>query len=371
MNKITIAIDCRLWNETGVGRYIRNLVWELAKIDKKNSYILFFRKNEFENVELPGENFKKSLADVRWHSIAEQTRLSKILEKENFDIIHFPYFSVPFPIKRPFIVTIHDLIINHLSTGKASTRNLFFYYLKHYGYRFVLWKAVRSAKKIIAVSNATKQEIIDHYHIAPDKIAVTLEGVDEKITSKTSKKIIDGEYFLYVGNAYPHKNLERLIKAFEVFKKQDKKNTKLVLVGKEDFFYKRLKKIVDPKFKDSILFYEKVSDSGLSSLYIYAKALIVPSLMEGFGLPAVEAMANNCLVLASDIPSLKEVCKDAAIYFNPVSITDISEKLEKVSDISQSNLEEKIKTGSKLVQEFSWKKMVAQTLDVYENSTRL
>ncbi len=372
MRNIKIGIDCRLWNETGVGRYIRNLVWELAKIDKKNSYTLFFRKNEFENVKLPGENFGKSLADIRWHSFSEQINLYKIFDKAKLDFIHFPYFSVPFLIKTPFIVTIHDLIINHFPTGKASTKNPVFYHIKHFGYRFILQKAINNAKKIIAVSNATKNEIIKLYNTKPEKITVTYEGADEKILIKDQdKKIMQGQYFLYVGNAYPHKNLERLLKAFASFKNNDKRETKLVLVGKEDFFYKRLKKTVDPLFAKYVLFYEKVSDGGLASLYKHAKALVIPSFMEGFGLPAVEAMVNECIVLAADIPSLREVCKEVAFYFDPFSINAIANTLAKIAETPDSKLEIRKEQGLKLSKSYSWKNTAARTLEVYESCARL
>src|SRR5579872_4995215 len=111
-----IAIDCRLWNETGVGRYIRNLVEELGFLDSKNEYIPFFKKEEYETVPLPGKNFQKRLADIPWHSLQEQREFKKLLEKENVDLVHFPYFSYPIGYKRKFVITIHDLIIDHFPT---------------------------------------------------------------------------------------------------------------------------------------------------------------------------------------------------------------------------------------------------------------
>src|SRR5579872_825007 len=101
-----IGIDARLWNETGVGRYIRNLVYELGKIDAKNSYTLFFKKEEYESVVLPGENFTKVLADVNWHGLDEQFRFKKILEKQQLDMVHFPYFSYPIGYRGKFVITI-------------------------------------------------------------------------------------------------------------------------------------------------------------------------------------------------------------------------------------------------------------------------
>lgn len=364
-----IGIDCRLWNETGIGRYVRNLVWNLAKIDHKNKYLLFFKDNEFRNVELPGKNFEKKLADVHWHSIGEQISLAGILKKEKMDLVHFPYFSIPVNYNLPFVITIHDLIINHFPTGKASTRMPIIYWLKLFAYKFILFSAIKKSKTIIAVSNATKKEIIDHYHVSEGKIHVTYEGVDDRIYSKIyDKPIIEGKYFLYVGNAYPHKNLERLIFAFKNFKERAENSSKLVLVGKQDFFYARLKQTVEKLNIPEVLFYEKISDAGLSNLYANATALVSPSLMEGFGLPVVEAMSSGCPVAVSDIDVYREICADNAVYFDPKSIESIQDVLTKIYSGSIKDIEKLRKNGMLRAKKFSWENMARQTLKIYESS---
>ena len=127
-----IGIDIRLWNQTGVGRYIRNLVLNLAEIDKKNGYVLFARSEDFQSIksEIKNPNWKLVKADIKWHSISEQINFPSILNKENLDLVHFPYFSVPIFYNKPYVLTIHDLIIDHFPTGKASTLFLPFYYFK-------------------------------------------------------------------------------------------------------------------------------------------------------------------------------------------------------------------------------------------------
>jgi glycosyltransferase involved in cell wall biosynthesis len=171
-----IGIDCRLWNQTGVGRYLRELVYHLAEIDKDNQYLLFFRREEFENLEPPGPNFKKKLADIRWHSFGEQIFLPYILFKEHLDLVHFPYFSVPIFYPGKFVLTIHDLIIDHFATGQASTLPIIFYKIKRLAYKYVVWWALHRAAKVITVSQSTKKEIVDHYKIDPGKIIVTYEA---------------------------------------------------------------------------------------------------------------------------------------------------------------------------------------------------
>src|SRR5258708_17511829 len=134
---LRIGIDARLWNETGVGRYIRNLVQNLAEIDPYNHYVLFLCKKEFHSLSLPGNNFEKRLADFRWHSLEEQYRFPRILAVEKLDLVHFPYFSFPLFYSGKFILTIHDLILHHFPTGKASTRSLLYYQIKLLGYKFL------------------------------------------------------------------------------------------------------------------------------------------------------------------------------------------------------------------------------------------
>jgi glycosyltransferase involved in cell wall biosynthesis len=364
-----IGIDVRLWNETGVGRYIRNLVWQLEKIDKKNEYVLFtYSGINRSELNIQSNRFKIVETNIHWHTIEEQTQLPKILEKENLNLVHFPYFSVPILYKKPFVITIHDLIINHYPTGKASTLPLPVYYLKHFGYQFVMKQAAKKAQKILTVSEATKSEIVEHLNVSADKITVTYEGVDKKLTANNGQGTKGKEkYFLYVGNAYPHKNLERLIEVFEKIIKE-KPQCKLLLVGKEDYFYTRLKeKVLSKHLEDSIVFCRNVSDEELMRLYAGATALITPSLMEGFGLPGLEAMHHGTLVLASDIPVYKEVYQDAAIYFDPLDVVAMHATILKVLDNGET-FTKHIAKGYQLAKNFSWEKMAKETLKVYESS---
>lgn len=158
-------------------------------------------------------------------------------------------------------------------------------------------------------------------------------------------------YFLYVGNAYPHKNLEILIRATPI---------PLVLVGKEDFFYKRL------PHTECTVFFGKASEEELQNLYTNATALVFPSLMEGFGLPGLEAMAVGTPVVCSDIPVFHEIYGDAALYFDPKNSEDISNKLQTI--ISDKKLAKLLVEKGKLqVKKYSWKEMARKTLEAYKN----
>jgi glycosyltransferase involved in cell wall biosynthesis len=368
-----IGIDARLWNETGVGRYIRNLVWELQKLDKKNNYVLFLdKKAKLQDIKIK-ERWKIVETDIRWHTIKEQRLFPKILEKENLDLMHFPYFSVPIFYSGPFVITIHDLIIHHYPTGKASTLPSPVYYVKRFGYKYVIKQAAQKAEKIVTVSQATKDEIIKHLGVRSDKIVVTYEGVEDttKFTVQRSQGEFKNEkYFLYVGNAYPHKNLDYLAEVFKLIFTEFP-DIKLVFVGKKDYFYARLQeKVKNLGIEKNTVFTGFISEKDLQQYYTNAIATIQPSLMEGFGLTGLEAMSNNCLVLASDIPSLKEIYGDAAVYFDPLAVESLRATIREVLSDGKS-FQSLLSHAKKRVSNFSWDEMAEQTLKLYESCSRV
>jgi len=362
-----IGIDCRLWNETGVGRYIRNLVQELQILDKKNNYALFVLSKDYNEIKIKNSKFKIVKVDIKWHTLDEQLKFPQVLNQESLDLMHFPYFSVPILYNRPFVVTIHDLIQNHYSSGHASTLPFLFYYLKKIGYRKVLNYAILKSKKIIVPLVSVKEDLIKTLKVSRDKIIVTQEGFDSNIkkrkVSESVLKATDNPYFLYVGNAYPHKNLEALIKGFS----DVKLGVNLILVGREDYFYKNLKE----KKNSNLIFLHDVSDSDLFYLYSNSTAVVSASFMEGFGLIPLEALETGAIPVVSDIPAFCEVCGDAAIYFNPKDTTDITDKLVKAINLEESEKKEIKKKAEVVLKKFSWQKMAKETLKIYESCISL
>lgn len=366
-----IGIDVRLWNETGIGRYIRNLVINVLASQSDFEFVLFAKPQDVHLINRETVKSKQlfQIVETRitWHSIEEQILFPNLLIKYNLDLMHFPYFSVPVFYKRPFIVTVHDLIINFFPTGRASTLPTPIYSMKRFGYSVVLKTALKHSKKIITPTVATKQEIKKLYGISDSKIEVTLEGVDLEISDFKPVVFKDkNPYILYVGNAYPHKNLEGLVKAFQIFSKKNPEYT-LKLVGKEDFFYKRLKKMVGKNDIQNIEFLGFIADDVLGGMYKNASVVVVPSFMEGFGLTALEAMKMGGVVAVSNIPSLVEVCKEAAFYFDPHDSLSIARTLDDVVSLPQSKRLERIKVSKNHANIYSWEKMAQLTLDVYNS----
>ncbi len=377
-----IGIDARFWYESGVGRYTRNLVEQLQKIDKTNNYILFVNPIYHQKIK-NNKNWKLVKTAIHWHSIEEQFKFPQIINREDLDLMHFPYFSVPIFYHKPFIVTIHDLILHHFATGEATTRSQLVYKLKLMGYKFIMRNSAQNARKIITVSKATKEEIIKHLNVPEEKISVIYEGAGTKHTprgwqAERSEAMTplgwesEGSFFLHVGNLYPHKNMNLVLQSLKKIREEDNLPIQLIIAGKEDYFYKRFqKKVKEMGLENQILFLGEVSDSKLHELYQNAIALISPSLMEGFDLPTVEAMTNNCLVLASDIPVHKEICKDAAIYFDPEREEDLISKMKQVYKNEKEMYKEKIKSGKSRASKFNWEQMARETLKLYEDSIGL
>lgn len=336
-----IAIDCRMINEAGIGRYVRNLTENLAKIDSKNKYVLFS-------------------PDIKWYSIKEQIELPKLLKLLKLDLMHFPHFNVPLLYKGKFVVTIHDLIHQHFGMQRATTHGPLIYKLKQFGYKKVFQHAIKKAQKILVPSNFVKDQLIKDWQVESNKIVVTYEAVDDKILKIKPKKL-SGDYIFYVGNAHPHKNVEGLIKAFLKLKTG---KLKLVLAGHDHYFWQRIKKEYQ---YPNIIYKGNVSDEELVTLYKNARCFVMPSFEEGFGIPLLEAMALSCPVVSSNAGSLPEVGGDACLYFDPHDQQDMMKKIKKV--IQENNLrQDLIKKGLKRYKEFSWKKLAKQTLEVYENS---
>lgn len=374
-----IVIDGRLWSESGLGRYIRNLVCELQKIDKLNNYEILLLRTNFDQINFENNNFHKVLADFKWYGIDEQVKLPKLLGELKSDLVHFPHFNVPIFYKGKFMVTIHDLIHQHFQTRETSTLNPLFHAVKKAGYKKVFSQAVKKSIKIIVPSGFVKEQLIKEWGIKKDKIMVTPEGVDEEIIKEANKigskdfiKMAEKfgfkkPYLFYIGNAQPHKNLPRLISVFSKLKEKYF-DLSLVLSGPNHYFWEKIKK---ESHLGGVIFTGFVSEKEMVSLYQNAEAFIMPSLEEGFGIPLLEAMACSCPVVSSKAGSLPEIggplVGGAVIYFDPKDEKEMENKIFQVLK-SEKLRKELIKKGERRYKKFSWEKMAKQTLEIYQSS---
>ncbi len=354
-----IGIDCRLWNESGIGRYIRNIVYNLVEMDSKNEYVLFILDKDRQSINLPHQVTLIS-ANYRWYTFKEQFFFPFLLYKQKLDVFFVPNINFPLFYFKKTIATIHDLTVLKIKTGRVSTHPYIFYYLKRLAAIFILYNIVFRAKKIFTVSEFVKKDITKTLKVSPSKIYITYCAVDEKfkptsqqaISNVLDKYNIKKPYILYIGNAHPHKNLERLIQAFEHVLTDFPKLT-LVLGGRYDYFYQRLKnEFAGYPGISRIVFAGFIDDVDLPALYCGAELLVNPSMLEGFGIQLLEAFACGTKVVVSNTTALPEIGGNIAYYFNPYDIKSISKSIKIcLKDTSTIRIQE----GLKRVSKYSWK----------------
>src|SRR3989338_2920706 len=160
-----IGIDARLYSQTGVGRYIRNLLRELAIINKRDEFYIYLNNPEYGDFREPSSKWHKVLLNLKWHSIQEQIFIPIRFTQDKLDVAHFPYFNVPIFYQGKYLLTIHDLIVDHFDTGRASTLPAPLYRLKRLAYHLAMRRGISRATTISVISETTKQEVMDHYHV--------------------------------------------------------------------------------------------------------------------------------------------------------------------------------------------------------------
>lgn len=370
-----IGIDARmLASGFGLGRYAQQLVLHLQKIDKENQYVLFLRKENFNSVKFDNKNFKRVLADIPWYSAEEQINFLKIIKDEKVDLMHFLHWNVPLLYNNHFVVTIHDLIMFHFPRPEATTLGPVKYFVKDVAHRTVVKHAVKKSRHILAMSEFTKQDVCNVFGVDREKITVTYQApfcmpeADLRANNILQKFKIEKPFVLYVGSAYPHKNLKGLLKAWKMFIDKYGNNYQLVLVGGDSYFYDLLKKSDEARgLREIPVFTGFLDDNELSQLYQKAKLYIFPSFYEGFGLPPLEAMTHNVPVVSSNRSCLPEVLGEAALYFDPENIEQISETINHGLTDENARFDLRVKAREEL-RRYSWDNLTKQTLEVYKKS---
>lgn len=375
LRTMRIGIDARFYGPVGkgLGRYTQKLIENLEKIDHENQYVIFLGVENFKDYLPKSPNFQKVLANFGWYGFSEQLKFPKLLRKYKLDLVHFPHFNVPIFYFGKFVVTIHDLILLNFPTTRSSALAPFFYRFKYLAYKLVISSAIYRSNRIIAVSKFTKNDILKNYSGIPEeKIRVTYEACDDYclFNPKKEEEIIGRygiikPYFLYVGNAYPHKNPENLMEAFKRLENHPKK-IKLVFVGADDFFYRRLKALKEEKQMNNVIFAGFVPDYDLDLVFRGSAGYVRPSLYEGFELPPLEAMARGVPVICSDHSCAKEILEDSAYYFDGRSIDDMVGAIKEVFE-NEKLRSDLIRKGYAQVMKFSWKKMAKETQEIYIN----
>lgn len=216
-----IGIDARFYGgeqSKGLGRYTQKLIEQLATADTPHEFVVFLQDESLEQWDLDAPHITPVSAPYNWYTVNEQIHMPRTIAKQKVDLMHFPHFNVPLLYRDPFIVTIHDLIVLRFPTMRATTLGPLLYTVKHNAGKAVMRHAAKKSQHILTVSEFSKEDIVDYFGVSPEKITVTYEAAEPVDTTHTTDQDaqrvcatygIERPYLLYVGNAYPHKNLDR------------------------------------------------------------------------------------------------------------------------------------------------------------------
>jgi len=356
----------------GIGRYIAELIAGLEDVDTHHEYVIFLGSSNWDAYTPSSGRFTKVRAPFSWYSFSEQLLFPIKIAQQHIDLMHFPHFNVPLFVPCPFVVTIHDLImVRHpLSARNAvTTRHPLAYWIKHAAFRFVIARAVRRARRIVTVSETVKAQIREYFRIPEESITVILEAASSLPPCGVGWTApVRGEYVFTPGNAYPHKNIMTLLRAFKEYTVRcPSSDLALVLCGQNDVFRERMiDAIRENGLETRVVHLGHVSQEDLSCLYRNALALIFPSLDEGFGLPLLEAAECGTPVLASDIAVFHEVLGSDFRAFNPKDIYAIVSAIEWLAahrdEAGEMAARARVRSAA-----FTWEQTARQTYGIYSS----
>ena len=362
-----IAIDARKLHDYGIGTYVRNLVRELARQDGPDSYVLICSRADESFVRALGPQFEPLIEQAGNYSVREQFSVPLALARARVDLFHAPHYVVSPLTMCPTVVTIHDCI--HLRFPQYLPNRAASVYA-----RTMMTMAARRARRILTVSHASKEDILRYLKVPAEKIEVIYNALDERLAATPTAEemarvrerfLLTSPFILYAGNIKPHKNVDRLIEAFSIFRRRFGDGVKLLIIGDEISKYPNLRRLVHRfQLHQFVRFLGFVPDATLAALYRLAAVFVFPSLYEGFGLPPLEAMASGTPVITSNVSSLPEVVGDAALLLDPMNAGAIADAMARV--LGDADLRaELVRRGYERVKVFSWARSVRRIHEVY------
>ena len=340
-SRLRIAIDARKIGDYGIGTYAEGLLRGLAESEGPEEFIVFVASRFRDRVPA---RFETVLTDVPNYSIREQFTIARLIDRSRADLFHSLHFVLPLT-DVPSVVTVHDVIPLHFRYRNPIAR-------LYYG--TMLRRGVARSRRVCTVSESAKRDIIAATGCDARKVVVTPNGIDPKFFQPHEPDRSRGRYFLYVGNDKPHKNVDVLLAAFDEVRRRDA-SLNLTLAGATFERFRGRAGVNHAGF---------VADTEMASLYRGAIALVMPSLEEGFGLPAAEAMAAGTAVITSEAPALVEVTADAALHVDARSPSALAEAMLSVAndDALRARL---IAAGAQRARHFTWARCAAATREVY------
>ncbi|HUR81443.1 MAG TPA: glycosyltransferase family 1 protein [Thermoanaerobaculia bacterium] len=341
-----IGIDARLIRAYGIGSYIRGLLDGLSSLGGGETYVVFARE---EDRALIPQSMELITTSIAAHSIGEPLRMRRVMHKAGLDLVHAPHFNIPLT-RLPLVVTMYDAIPFHFPLRNPIA----FAYIA-----FMMQAAARRADRILLISHAAQRDLAAAIDVDAARMRVIHIGVNDMFfgAHDTTRASL-GSYFLFVSRVAPHKNLHVLLDALSIVRRSDP-SIRLVLAGGKH----------EDRGDAGVIVPGYVSDERLLELYRGAVAVVMPSLMEGFGLPPLEGMALGTPAITSNAAALVEVTGDAALHVDARSPEPLAEAmLRLVRDRAlRDELGEK---GREHAQAFTWRRCAEATREVYRELLR-
>jgi glycosyltransferase involved in cell wall biosynthesis len=362
-----VAIDARMLESSGIGTYLRNLLENLATIENEYVFDVICRGKELLR-GLPPDKFRFVPAKSPIYSVSEQWEIAWLARHAL--VLHSPHYNASLLYRGNLVVTIHDLV--HVTDPNLKRT---FAARLYAGPMFNL--VARRADCLIADSEFTKTQIVEHLSVSPSKVVVVYLGVNGHFCPHDRKQAclrvssllgLKRPYILFVGNLKPHKNVKTLIYAFSQICAHRDFNHQLLILGDDRKWKAGLMNECEKLgIGERVLFAPNVPYEDLPWVYGAAEILVMPSLIEGFGLPVLEAMACGTPVVCSRAASLPEVAGDAAEYFEPTSVDDLAGALERV--LGSRELQETLRhKGLERAKLFSWEECARRHCRVYREA---
>ncbi|HSX27980.1 MAG TPA: glycosyltransferase family 1 protein [Candidatus Saccharimonadales bacterium] len=360
-----IVIDARNIN-TSTGRYAERLIHYLEELDTTNEYIVLVLQKDINFYKPQNPNFSVRGVKYPWFSLSEQLGMARYLYSLKADLVHFTMMHHPIFYFRPYVTTFHDLTL--LKTYN-SDKNYVVYKVKQFIGRFVYQAMAHWSTHLITPTKFGRNELVAFSHIDPSKVTVTYEGGETTAQKARSyRELRDKNYLLYVGQQSDYKNIRRLMQAHQQLRRTHS-DLLLVLVGrlsgKNGKPLQTNRQWAKEQGFKGIIYTDFVPDDQLVWLFQHCSVYVFPSLMEGFGLPGLEAMGYGAPVASSNATCLPEIYKDAALYFDPCNVDKMTSVIGQILDSKKLQEELRVK-GAKVNAQYSWKRMAAQTLKVYK-----
>lgn len=376
-----IGIDCRtilnptLGEKAGVGHYTYYMVKHVLRLDRRNTYVLFFdhrhpplrefqRKNSVL-VRFPYAQYKRYFPLAYSHVF-----VSRVLQQARLDVFHGPANVLPLRYHKPGVITVHDLAIYKHPEWFPPKQN--------FSVKVLVPKSIATAKRIIAVSQSTASDIQKQFHVPPERIQVIYEGHE---TLRPLSKLnlheflkqhhLRERYFLYIGTLEPRKNIAGLIAAFDQLVSQHPRryhDVQLVLAGAKGYRFEDNYEAIQGVRAGNVRYLGYVSATEKAALLQGALAFVFPSLYEGFGLSVLEALSTGTPVITSQCSSLPEVAGQAAVLVNPTSTVAIAKAMDRMLAVTTRRRYQAL--GKKQADKFTWERCAQETLAVYEQTTQ-